>query len=76
MDDQSEDAKMFIGSVAVEVEDMLTRFPNLNTRASADAAPNEFLSLWHSMCRLRRDLMEFELAARSGMQVIPEELAA
>ena len=61
-----ESAGLSLRRVAVEVEDMLSRLPRLNTEGTLHSYPLEVLAVWHALREVRGSLLDLELTVLEG----------
>ena len=60
-----------VGALAHEVEDMLSRFPSLNTMAISAEHPHEVCALWRSLGSVRAALLDLEQSVREAAPIPP-----
>lgn len=60
-----------VGALAVEVEDMLSRFPRLNTMGLSANHPHEVCALWRSLGSVRAAMLDLDQSVREAAPIPP-----
>lgn len=69
LNDQKEahrSACLIAGALAVELSDMIERFPKINTEQNQADFPYELIAVWQSLGAARSAMMDFEQSVREA----------